>query len=291
MPDSTKLDEVLAVFAAIDELAIVVSPGNTDRNQVDKLVKHCENLGDRFAVLDGPEEGDNSAAPTFDGDSMPTSSHFGAMYHPWLQVFDPELKQGEGKEMKTGAPRFVPPSGHVAGIYARVDATRGVHKAPANEIVYGALGLRWRVNTETQGVLNEKGINCIRDMNGDIRVWGARTFDPNSTEFRYINVRRLFSYLNDSLRVGLQWTVFEPNNADLWARITRNVTSFLTTVWASGALFGSSPEEAFYVKCDAETNPPDQRDLGRVVTEIGVAIVRPAEFVIIRLGQWNGPAK
>jgi hypothetical protein len=286
--DTAALDGALKSFEAIDELSIVALPGATASADVDKLLTHCALMQDRVAVLDAPETGPDKEAPAFG--TLP-QSHFAAYYHPWLQVFDPEVV-ADTATGKKGAHRFVPPSGHIAGIYARVDATRGVHKAPANEPVRGALGLRWPVSTRIQDGLNEKGVNCIREVNGSIRVWGARTLaGPTHREFTYLNVRRLFSYLYDSLRAGLQWTVFEPNNPDLWARITRNTTSFLTTVWASGALFGNTPEEAFYVKCDAETNPPEQRELGRVITEIGVAIVRPAEFVVIRLGQWSGPAK
>jgi hypothetical protein len=281
--DFVGLTKVLETFETLDEIAIVASPGTTDPAAVDSILTHCKGQQDRVAVLDAPETGADNAAPTFlnDNPKLP-QSHFAAYYHPWIKVFDPEL----------GDLRSVPPSGHVAGIFARVDATRGVHKAPANEPVLGALGVRWPISSAIQDGLNPLGVNCIREVNGSIRVWGARTLaDTSNKEFTYLSVRRLFSYLYDSLQAGLQWTVFEPNTPALWGRITRNVTSFLTTVWASGALFGSRPEEAFYVKCDAETNPPEQRELGKVITEIGVAIVRPAEFVVIRLGQWAGPKK
>jgi phage tail sheath protein FI len=185
---------------------------------------------------------------------------------------------------------YVPPSGHIAGIYARVDTQRGVHKAPANEVVFGALGLAQKISKNQQDGLNPKGINCIRDLNGNIRVWGARTIggDMNG-EFKYINVRRLFLFLRESIDEGTQWTVFEPNTPDLWARIRRNVIAFLTNVWRSGALFGNTPEQAFFVKCDEENNPPEVRDAGQVIIEIGVAVTKPAEFVIFRLSQWAGP--
>lgn len=290
--DTAGLIAALTAFEAKDEISIVVSPGTTDDASAEAIITHCNRMQDRVAVLDVPETG---AAPTeppvlSKDNTKLRRSHFIAYYHPWIEVFDPEVTDKDTG--KKGAARFVPPSGHVAGIYARVDATRGVHKAPANEPVFGALGLRWPVSSRIQDGLNSEGINCIREMNGSIRVWGARTrADDTHKEFTYVNVRRLFSFLYDSLQDGLQWTVFEPNTPDLWGRITRNVTSFLTTVWAAGALFGSRPEDAFYVKCDAELNPPAQRDRGRVITEIGVAIVRPAEFVVIRLGQWAGPSK
>jgi hypothetical protein len=178
----------------------------------------------------------------------------------------------------------------VAGVYARVDTQRGVHKAPANEAILGALGLRYLVSRGDQQDLNPRGVNCIRDLNGAIRVWGARTLssDPSWT---YISVRRLFLYLRESIDEGLQWTVFEPNDAALWAKIRRNVSAFLTRVWRDGALFGATPQEAFYVKCDAETNPSAEREAGKVITEIGVAVTRPAEFVVFRLSQWAGPEK
>ena len=171
-----------------------------------------------------------------------------------------------------------------------MDTNRGVFKAPANEPILGALGLKYQISKAQQDGLNPQGVNCIRDLNGNIRVWGARTLGGDANgEWKYINVRRTFLFLRESIDEGLQWAVFEPNDPKLWAKITRNVTAFLTNVWRDGALFGNTPQEAFYVKCDAETNPPALRDLGQVVTEIGVAVVRPAEFVIFRISQWPGP--
>jgi phage tail sheath protein FI len=179
----------------------------------------------------------------------------------------------------------------MAGIYSRVDQERGVHKAPANEVVRGALGLEYSASKNEQDGLNPAGINVIRNLNGNIRVWGARTLGGDAnTEFKYINVRRLMNFLRESIDEGTQWVVFEPNAEPLWQRIRRSVTGFLTVVWRDGALFGTTPEDAFYVKCDETTNPPEVRDLGRVVTEIGVAIVKPAEFVIFRISQLSGPA-
>lgn len=186
---------------------------------------------------------------------------------------------------------FVPPSGHMAGIYARVDANRGVHKAPANEEVLGALGLKYQISKSQQDGLNPQGVNCIRDLNGNIRVWGARTIggDKNG-EWKYINVRRLFLFLRESIDEGTQWAVFEPNDHNLWAKLRRNINAFLTNVWRSGALFGTTPLEAFYVKCDEETNPPEVRDEGKCVTEIGVSVVKPAEYVVFYISQWAGPS-
>ncbi len=165
-----------------------------------------------------------------------------------------------------------------------------MHKAPANEPVLGALGLKYKISKAQQDGLNPQGVNCIRDLNGNIRVWGGRTIGGDANgEWKYINVRRLFLFLRESIDEGTQWVVFEPNSPALWAKIRRNVNAFLTNVWRSGALFGNTANEAFYVKCDEETNPPEVRDLGQVVTEIGVAVVKPAEFVIFRISQWAGP--
>ena len=187
---------------------------------------------------------------------------------------------------------FVPPSGHVAGVYARVDEQRGVHKAPANETLFGATNVRYYVGKRHQALLNPQGVNCIRNINGNITVYGGRTVggDRNS-EWKYVNVRRVMLFLKESIDEGTQWVVFEPNDPALWAKIRLNVSAFLTRVWKSGALFGLTPQEAFYVKCDEETNPPEVRDVGQVVVEVGVAIVRPAEFVIFRVTQWAGPTK
>jgi phage tail sheath protein FI len=268
----------LEPFEAIDEIALVAAPGISDATVQTNVVDHCAKVKDRFAILDSAEEvsGDLTATNI----NPPGNSDYAAFYFPWIQVFDPAASDRI----------YVAPSGHMAGIYARVDTARGVHKAPANEVVRGALGLRYPISKAVQDGLNPPGINCIRDLNGNITVWGARTLggDDNG-EWKYINVRRLFLFLRESIDEGTQWVVFEPNTPDLWAKITRNVTAFLTNVWRAGALFGNAPQEAFFVKCDEETNPPEVRDLGQVVTEIGVAVVKPAEFVIFRISQWAGP--
>lgn len=284
----------LEKLAAIDEVALVAAPGVVDDAARAAIVAHCENTGDRFAILDTAAAVETDDAldltlldPSNEANVLPDNTNYGALYFPWLDVFDPatKIRQPSG----TGR-RLVAPSGHVAGICARVDAERGVHKAPANETVRGALGLAYRLSKAQQDGLNPQGVNCIRDLNGNIRVWGARTLggDRNG-EWKYVSVRRLALFLEESIDEGTQWVVFEPNDSKLWAKITRNVSAFLTVVWRDGALFGATPQEAFYVKCDAETNPPEVRDFGRVVTEVGVALVRPAEFVIFRLSQWAGP--
>lgn len=279
----------LAPFEAIDEIALVAAPGISDAQVQTNLVSHCTKAGlqDRFAILDSAETitGDLTLANI----TPPPNTDYGAFYFPWIKVFDPAAKlMGTPKDGQV----FVGPGGHVAGIYARVDTERGVHKAPANEVVRGALGVKYAISRPQQDGLNPKGVNCIRDLNGNIRVWGARTIGgDDNTEWKYVNVRRLFLFLRESIDEGTQWVVFEPNDAALWAKITRNVTAFLTNVWRAGALFGATPQEAFYVKCDAETNPSSVRDAGQVVTEIGVAVVKPAEFVIFRISQWAGPGQ
>jgi uncharacterized protein len=288
----TDLAAALKRLAAIDEIAIVAAPGLTAAR--DPLITHCESSGlqDRFAILDGEQgvSGDLSPATVYTnaitGGPGPTSS-YAAVYYPWLKVFDRAKKL---VDPTSDGLVTVPPSGHVAGVYARVDSQRGVHKAPANEAILGVIDLDRRVSKIEQGLLNPKGINCIRDLNGAVRVWGARTLSSDPA-WTYISVRRLFLYLRESLDEGLQWTVFEPNDAALWAKIRRNVGAFLTRVWRDGALFGATPQEAFYVRCDAGTNPPELREVGQVVTEIGVAVTRPAEFVIFHLSQWAGPQK
>ena len=276
----------LTAFEAIDEIAIVAAPGVTDMGAQNDILTHCQQtMQDRFAILDLPEAVDNNGVPdltklvTGGSSVLPAYSDYAAVYFPWIQVFDPvnELV-------------YVPPSGHMAGIYARVDAGRGVHKAPANEPVLGALGLKYPISKVQQDGLNPQGVNCIRSLNGNITVWGARTIGGDSNGvFKYISTRRLFLFLRKSIDQGTQWVVFEPNDPSLWAKVNRNVGAFLTNVWRDGALFGTVPAEAFYVKCDAETNPPDLRNLGQLVTEIGVAPVQPAEFVIFRITQWGGP--
>jgi len=176
----------------------------------------------------------------------------------------------------------------MVGVYNRSDAERGVHKAPANEVVVGALNLELNLSKGEQDVLNPIGVNCIRAFPGrGIRVWGGRTLSSDGA-WRYVNVRRLFVMVEASMDAGLQWVVFEPNDTTLWARVRRDVTSFLRVVWRSGALFGDTPEQAFYVKCDEELNPPEIRDLGQLIIEVGLAPVKPAEFVIFRITQWAG---
>jgi phage tail sheath protein FI len=275
-------------FKSVDEIAIVAIPGEVDANVQGMVMDHCEKMQDRFAILDGQRLTDKDGGWTVtdikggDPGVRNAIDGYGALYFPWIEVYDPVQDDNI----------VAPPSGHLAGIYARSDAQRGVHKTPANEVIRGAVGLEHRLSKYDQGALNDAGIDVIRAFNGNITVWGGRTWadfgvDP---EWKYISTRRLFNYLRESIEEGTRWVVFEPNDSGLWQKIKRNVTAFLTNVWRDGALFGETPEQAFYVKCDEETNPKEVRDLGRVVTEIGVAIVKPAEFVVFRISQWGGPS-
>jgi phage tail sheath protein FI len=277
----------LAIFEEIDEIAIVAAPGFTDAVSYDALLTHCERLEDRIAVLDAPLKinGLQSllkiAVPDDSGEkgvkSRQSDRGFGCYYFPWIRVAD-ALNPSKTVE--------VPPSGHITGIFARTDSLRGVHKAPANEIVNGALKLSYRVTSSEQGELNVNGINCIRSFPGEgIRVWGARTLAPKGSQWKYINVRRLMNMINESIAESTRWVVFQPNTEILWKSIKRNVEAFLYRVWMQGALKGETPEQAFFVKCDGETNRPETIDAGMVITVIGVAPAKPAEFVVFRIGQ------
>jgi phage tail sheath protein FI len=261
-------------------------------NQVQTaVVGHCEAMQNRFAILDSACDikGDNLVITSnADGIWRPADSQYGygAFYFPWILVADPLGTMG--------ASVAVPPSGHLAGVFARNDAERGVFKAPANENIRGALDLRYPVSKILQGTLNLDGVNCIRSFQGTIKVYGARTLASHKgtvSEWQYVSVRRLISYLRESIETGMQWAVFEPNAEDLWSKVRRNVGAFLNSEWAAGALVGATPEQAYYVRCDATTNPPDVRAQGQLVTELGVAPVEPAEFVIFRITQWAGPAQ
>lgn len=243
------------------------------------MIGHCERMGDRVAILDAPPDLTPQEVKKWRMDIAGFDSSYAAMYYPWIKVMD----------AATDTVIKMPASGHVAGLWARSDNTRGVHKAPANEVLQGVVGLAYQTTKGEQDTLNPIGVNCVRSFPGrGIRVWGARTLSSNPS-WRYINVRRLFNYVEKSIENGTQWVVFEPNDRKLWARVNRDVSSFLRTVWRDGALFGSAPSEAFYVKIDDELNPPESRDLGRLIIEIGMSPVKPAEFVIFRISQWAGP--
>ena len=280
--EDANIDAALKQFETIDEIALVAAPGITETAIQKSLIDHCQKdsgIFYRFAILDG------SSTATYD---KPTEinnqlgiSNYAALYYPWIKVAD-------AKNPKNTVD--IPPSGHIAGIYARVDAERGVHKAPANESIRGALDVTKRLSKPQQEGLNPDGINCIRVFNNNILVWGARTLGGNKNQdLKYINVRRTLLFLRKSIDHSTQWVVFEPNTPALWQKIVRNVSAFLTDVWRSGALFGNTPQEAFYVRCDAEINSASRREQGLVVTEIGVAIARPAEFVVFQISQFSAP--
>lgn len=261
-----------AAFDQVDEISMVCIPDEHEYTNPlhGKVLTHCTNNGDRFAILQSPP------SPPTPGDLRPTeNSDFAAFYYPWLTVGNPE----------TGRDQDVPPGGHVAGVYARTDQERGVHKAPANEQVRGIRGLQKTVSKGDQETLNPRGVNCIRTFRGrGTRVWGARTTSSDPA-WKYVNVRRLFLFVEESIEEGTQWVVFEPNNERLWARVRQTIRNFLTSVWNDGALMGTTPEEAFYVKCDRSTMTQNDIDNGRLICEIGIAPVKPAEFVVFRISQ------
>jgi phage tail sheath protein FI len=285
--------EGIGALEALDEVTMVCVPdlmssyqqGDIDLDGIKAVqtmvLAHCERLKYRFAILDAPPDMSPQEIGDWRHKQAGYDSKYGALYYPWIEV--PNPLGGNGTTL------LVPPSGHLAGIYARTDEQRGVHKAPANEVVAEAIDLELNVTKEEQDMLNPMGVNCLRAFPGrGIRVWGARTLSSDPA-WRYINVRRLFNFVEASIEAGTQWVVFEPNDEDLWARVRRDVTAFLRRVWLSGALFGSTPEQAFYVKCDGELNPPEVRDAGQLIIEVGLAPVKPAEFVIFRISQWAGP--
>lgn len=240
------------------------------------MIAHCELMADRVAVLDTPPGLKAEDVKKWRMDVTGYDSKYAAMYWPWIKVADPVA----GKQV------FVPPSGHMAGIWARNDSSRGVHKAPANEVVRGAVTLELNITKGEHDVLNPIAVNCIRSFRGQgIRVWGARTLSSDP-EWRYLNVRRLFNYVEKSILQGTNWVVFEPNDPKLWDSVKRTVTMFLRRVWRDGALFGQTPADAFFVKCDEENNPAENRDVGILTVEIGIAPVKPAEFVVFRISQF-----
>jgi phage tail sheath protein FI len=282
----------LGGLEALDDVRLVLCPdvmagydGSDESKERVKMVQeamitHCELMRYRFAVLDTPP-GLNAQQAKEWRLYVNFDTSYAALYYPWIQIAD---LSGGGSTTK-----MVPPSGHMVGVYNRTDGERGVHKAPANEIVRGAIDLELVLSRGEQDTLNPIGVNCIRTFPGrGIRVWGARTMSSDGS-WRYINVRRLFIVVESSIDVGMQWVVFEPNDQRLWARVRRDTKAFLTNIWRSGALFGLSPDEAFYVKCDEELNPAEVRDLGQLIIEVGICPVKPAEFVIFRISQWAGP--
>lgn len=263
----------IQAFVDNDVVSLMAIPGVTDPNVQLMLVAHCENLGSRFAVLDIPKDAKKVSDIIAHRDIF--DSNYAALYHPWLEVFDPLDKKNLA----------IPPSGSILGIFARSDNTRGVHKAPANEVVRACVGLDCQFNKGEQDILNPKGVNLIRSFPGQgIRVWGARTATSNSS-WKYINVRRLFIFIEETIKANTSWAVFEPNDERLWVRVQRTIDVFLTGIWRNGYLAGASTSEAFFVNVGRNTMSQDDIDNGRLICVIGVAPVKPAEFVIFRISQ------
>ncbi len=263
----------LQAFLENNSVSILAVPGITAPEVQSALIAFCENQKSCFAILDVPMELKNTNDVANFRDMY--DSTYAAMYHPWLEMYDAGAKRSN----------YFPPSGAIAGIYARTDNSRGVHKAPANEVVAGCTGLSCAYNEGEQDILNPIGVNLIRAFTGrGIRVWGARTISSNGL-WKYLNVRRLFIYIEESIKANTSWVVFEPNSQVLWGRVTRTIESFLATCWRDGALMGTSPSEAFFVECGPTTMTQDDIDNGRLICQIGIAPVKPAEFVIFRITQ------
>ncbi len=282
----------LAALGEIDDVAIVATPdGGTYgddalcQQAADRLISHAERMRYRIAIVDGPEGSSINEVRDFRGRF---DTKYGALYHPWIEILDPLERAAQGAP----PPRIMlPPSGFVAGIYARSDIERGVHKAPANEVVRGLTRFEANVNQGRNEVLNPEGINALRFFEGrGYRVWGARTMSSDP-EWKYVNVRRLFIYVEHSIDKATQWAVFEPNGDRLWANVRRMVESFLLGLWKDGALLGETPEQAYFVRCDRTTMTQNDLDNGRLICLIGIAPVKPAEFVIFRIGQWTADAE
>ncbi len=281
-----------AGLEAIDEITMLCVPdlmaahqqGILDEEGVKAvqlaMIAHCELMADRVAILDPPPSLNAQRVKDWRVGYAGYDSKYASLYWPWVKVMDP----------LAGKANYIPPCGHIAGIWARNDETRGVHKAPANEVVRGVIAPELQMTKGEHDQLNPLGINCIRSFPGQgIRVWGARTISSDP-EWRYLNVRRLFNFVEGSILSGTNWVVFEPNDPKLWDSVKRTITMFLRRVWRDGALFGRTPAEAFYVKCDEENNPPENRDAGILTVEIGIAPVKPAEFVVFRISQFAGGA-
>src|SRR5258705_1252390 len=276
-PDGTSYKTGLQGFEQIDEIAILAAP---DYHELDDpftdIIAHCAQLKDRFAILQSTP-GKHTLA-TIENIRPPQDTTFAAFYFPWIKVFNPTIKQDS----------MIAPVGHIAGIYAKTDIERGPFKAPANEVVVGARSLEFQITKREQDSLNPRGVNCVRAFPArGIRVWGARTASTN-TLWKYISVRRYFLYVGESIDEGTQWVAFEPNDEKLWARVNQTITQFLITEWRNGALMGTKPSEAFFVKVDRTTMTQADIDNGRLICIIGLAVVKPAEFVIFRLTQFQG---
>ncbi|MEV4777566.1 phage tail sheath family protein [Burkholderia sp. LMU1-1-1.1] len=260
------------------EVSLVYAPA-ADTDTTVAIIDHCERMRFRFAAVDVSKGASNAGG--LDPRTNVKDSSYAAFYYPWISMSDPQ----------TGARKTVPPGGHVLGVYARTDVERGVFKAPANETVRGALELEFDINDRTQEVLNPRGVNAVRQFPGrGIRIWGARTLSSNPL-WKYVSVRRLFIFLERSIYEGTQWVVFEPNDIQLWDRVTDTLRLFLRSQWRQGALFGRTEEQAFFVTCNESTMTQDDILNGRLICEIGIAPVRPAEFVVFRIFQNTAEAQ
>jgi hypothetical protein len=279
----TDLDymDALETLRSIDEVTLVAAPGITTPAVQQALIAHCELLADRFAVLDAINGIPLSGTPNIEDqrNTVDSTRGYSALYYPWLRV----ISASTGKEI------LVPPSGHICGIMARVDTTKGVHKAPANEIVRGAFGVQTTMSNQEQGLLNPRGINVIRvfQQGGAPVVWGART-TATDLNWMYVNVRRLFIYVEESIQEGINYAVFEPNDQKLWKKLKLSISEFLSRVWRDGGLFGETAGQAYYVRIDESLNPESEKRLGRLNIEIGMRPTFPAEFIIVRIGIWQG---
>lgn len=293
-----------------DELSIVAAPGYTDAASHEALVSHCEALADRVCILDLPDVKNTELLKTVETVGVPAKGKdkdAGAAPDPksvapagarprvspggFSTAYFPNIVVADALH-PTLPPVAVSPSGHIAGLWAQTDGTRGVHNAPANRPLNGALDLTYRVTSAEQGDLNSKGINCIRFFSGEgILVWGARTLAEESSDQRYVNVRRLMIMIEQSIKRNTRWVVFKPNDSTLWKSVASEVSRFLSNVYRDGALMGATPEEAFFVKCDDETNPPESVDLGQLICAVGVAPSKPAEFIVFKIGQNAGGAR
>lgn len=279
--------DALDTLREIDDVNLIAIPDGTAAGVQQAAIAHCEQMLDRFAVLDAlpPAVDQELFGPGSIEEQrlgVDSTRGYAGLYYPWLEV----------RPGGSGPPILVPPSGHVCGIMARSDNFRGVHKAPANEIVNGALGVERTMSDIDQGQLNLQGINIIRIFQGGGRplLWGART-TATDRNWQYVNIRRLFLYAEESIQEGIRWAVFEPNNRALWQKLRRTITDFLTRIWRDGGLFGAKAEEAFYVRIDEELNPFSEQALGRLHIEIGMRPSYPAEFIVVRIGIWDGGAQ
>ena len=282
--DTTSVKTGLKSFEDVEDISIVAAPGSTfgyeegyraEATQiVNLLISHATRMRYRIAVIDS---GDGQSVAEVRAMRAKIDSSYAAFYYPWVRVLDPVTRT----EIN------LPPSGFVAGIYARNDVNRAVYKAPANEVVNLAIGFEMLLNKSQQDVLNPEGINCFRYFEGrGFRLWGARTASSDP-EWKYVNLRRYFAYLERSIDKGTQWAVFEPNGSQLWANVRNTISDFLFNEWQTGALLGDKPDKAFFVRCDRSTMTQNDLDNGRLVCLVGVAPLRPAEFVIFRIGQWT----